>query len=71
MRLALAVAVTAALLLPCIAVAGPAECQRFNRQISHYQAMVERARELDNPMWEQVMRLASRAALAYFTFGAF
>lgn len=54
MRLAVAVAaVAAALLLPIAAAANPARCQQLDRQIQHYQGMVERAQDLDNEMWEQ------------------
>ncbi len=54
MKLLLAMAMGAALLLPAgAAVAGsPAECARYKRQIDHYEGMVERARNLDSELWE-------------------
>jgi hypothetical protein len=30
---------------------GPAECARLNRQIDHFEGMVERAKQLDNELW--------------------
>ncbi len=105
MKLLLAVAMGAALLLPAgAAVAGsPAECARYRRQIDHYQGMVRRAEDLDNELWqgrtqehvdklkvmqktrcpedvpvdttrvafERMLKLAAKAAVTYFTFGAF
>ena len=32
--------------------AHPAECARLRRQIDHYRGMQQRAKALDNPMWE-------------------
>ncbi len=105
MKLLLAIAMGAALLLPAgAAVAGsPAECARYKRQIDQYQGMVQRAEDLDNQMWqdrtqdhvdklralqrercpedvpvnttllafEKMLKLAAKAAVTYFTFGAF
>ncbi len=105
MKLLLAVAMGAALLLPAgAAVAGsPAECARYRRQIDHYQGMVQRAEDLENELWtartqehvgkllamqkercpedvpvnttllafERMLKLAAKAAVTYFTFGAF
>ncbi len=105
MKLLLAIAMGAALLLPAGAsVAGsPAECARYRRQIDHYQGMVRRAEDLDNELWtartqehvgkllamqkqrcpedvpvnttllafERMLKLAAKAAVTYFTFGAF
>lgn len=103
MKRVIAAAGAAAVLLPGVAAAGPAQCQRLDRQILHYQGMVERAQELGSEMWEertaqhvallmqkreaagcpvpvgdsgmgkaflQLLRIAGKAALAYFTFGA-
>ena len=51
MRLACAAATIAAMLLPQVAAAGPAQCQRYDRQILHFQGMVERATELERGDW--------------------
>ena len=105
MRLVCAVGVFAAIVLPQVAVASnPAQCQRLDRQIMHFQGMVLRADELGNQDWAdktqvhvdllmntredagcpvpvndsgmskafmQLLRLGAKAALMYFTFGAF
>ena len=84
----------------------PAECARLEKQIQHFEGMVERAEALDNDMWAErtqqhvdllkerqkvrcprdaedasakaamlaflnMLKLAGKAALSYFTFGAF
>ena len=84
----------------------PAECARLDKQIHHFEDMVDRAETLDNAMWAErmqqhvdflkehqkercprdaedasakaamlaflnMLKLAGKAALSYFTFGAF
>jgi hypothetical protein len=84
----------------------PAECARLDKQIHHFEDMVDRAEALDNQMWTErtqqhvdllkerqkvrcprdaedasakaallaflnMLKLAGKAALSYFTFGAF
>ena len=104
MRIAVLIALCAALLAPGLAVASPQECGRLTRQIEHYQDMADRAEALGNQMWQEGMeahldrlkarrsavcrdfddsneramqlfaafvRLAAKAAVTYFTFGAF
>jgi len=49
------------------AVGGPAECNRLQRQIAHFQGMTDRAEALGNAMWsermgEQLARLKGRQA---------
>ena len=51
MRALLATAAIACLLLPGAASAGRVECDRLERQIGHYQGMLDRAKELDNELW--------------------
>lgn len=102
MRMVISIALGAVLVLSSAASAGVAECRRLERQIEHFEGMVDRARELDNEMWEErtqqhvdrlkerakarcpeyadddsaarafanLLRLAGKAALTYFTFGA-
>jgi hypothetical protein len=102
LALALALAIGLSVLLPATASAGTIECRRLTRRVEHFSGMVERARALDNEMWEErtqqhldllivrraarcpeyaeddsamralaaLMKLAARAAITYFTFGA-
>ena len=37
------------------AVGGPAECNRLQRQIGHFQRMTDRAEELGDPLWIERM----------------
>lgn len=99
----LAAVVVAGIGIPAVAWAGPAECRRLESRIDHFEGMLERARLLENEMWEgrmeqqvdllkarasvrcpdfepddqtaerieQLLKLAGKAALTYFTFGAF
>jgi hypothetical protein len=53
MRFTPALALGLALLLPVTASAGTVECRRLTRKIEHFTGMVERARDLDNEMWEE------------------
>jgi hypothetical protein len=53
MRFAPALALGLALLLPVTASAGTVECRRLTSKSEHYSGMVERARDLDNEMWEE------------------
>jgi membrane-bound lytic murein transglycosylase MltF len=55
MRLALVLAVTVALLAPAVAGArnSPVECQHIAQQLVHFDAMKQRAAQLDNPLWVQ------------------
>ncbi len=103
LALALALVMGFSLLLPATANAGTIECRRLTRRVEHFTGMVERAKDLDNEMWEErtqqhldlliarraahcpeyakddsamrafaaLVKLGARAALAYFTFGAF
>ena len=91
---------------PLRATGGPAECARLNRQIAHFEGMVERAEQLDSELWIErtqqhvdllrekqeercpddaeshaakqawiaftnLLKVAGKAALTYFTFGAY
>jgi len=67
-RILPAIAVVVAVLVPAgAAVAGEEyrECRRITRQISHYEDVVDLARERDNELWEKatidhMQRLADR-----------
>lgn len=49
----LALAIGLSVLMPTTASAGTVECRRLTRRIEHFTGMAERARELDNEMWEE------------------
>jgi hypothetical protein len=53
MRLACAAAIGVVLLLSQGAAANPAQCQRYDRQILHFQGMVERAQEYGKEDWAE------------------
>jgi hypothetical protein len=53
LALALAFAIGLSVLMPATASAGTIECRRLTRRIEHFTGMVERARDLDNEMWEE------------------
>jgi hypothetical protein len=107
MRLALVVALCLALLVPAAASAAkqhaPGTCMRIANQLVHFDAMKQRAAELENEMWVQrfeahltrlegdfaekcpaqaaeqqslqqlaaLLKTAGRAALTFFTLGAY
>lgn len=50
-----ALVLCAALLAPGIAIASP-QCELYTRNIAHYETMADRAKQLDNPMWEEKTR---------------
>jgi hypothetical protein len=57
MRILVVLALLIALLGPSIATASPAECSRLERQLQHFQGMLERAKERDSELWEDRMNL--------------
>ncbi len=52
-RMAAALALVIALLLPAAASAGPAECARTARQIAHFETMVEKAEAGGKADWAE------------------
>jgi hypothetical protein len=56
MRMAAVLALIAVIALPTLAAAGGRnECRRLTRQLENFEAMHQRARERNRPMWEEGM----------------